>query len=115
MAKLNQIIAVCNGKKSRATKELTEVHKELQKSDLLNGISRTYQPSEENGEQLPPESKNVQVKVTDKIRQIREVLIVLIAKSRFEERSARCEFKSRPPLFRSMPQKLVSRKAVSRG
>lgn len=78
MAKLNQIIAVCNGKKSRATKEFSEIHKELQKSDLLHGISRTYQPAEENGEQLPPESKQVQVKVTDRIRQLGEVLTDLM-------------------------------------
>ena len=74
MPKLNQIIAVTNGKKSRAAKEFTEVHKELQKNDLLLGISRTYQPAEENGEPLPPESKQVQVKVVDKLRQVREVL-----------------------------------------
>ncbi len=74
MPKLNQIIAVTNGKKSRATKEFTEIHKELQKSELLMGISRTYQPVEENGEQLPPESKNLQVKVTEKVAQVRAVL-----------------------------------------
>ena len=74
MPKLNQIIAVTNGKKSRATKELTEIHHTLQKSELLTGISRTYQPSEENGEQLPPESKQVQVKVSDKILQVRLAL-----------------------------------------
>ena len=74
MPKLNQIIAVTNGKKSRATKEFTEIHKELQKGELLLGISRTYQPIEENGETLPPESKNVQIKVTEKIKQARAVL-----------------------------------------
>lgn len=74
MAKLNQIIAVTTGKKSRAVKEFTELHKELQKHELLLGISRTYQPIEENGEQLPPESKQVQVKVSDKLKQAREVL-----------------------------------------
>lgn len=74
MPKLNQIIAVTNGKKSRVAREFTEMYKELQKGELLLGISRTYQPLEENGEQLPPESKQIQVKVADKIRQVREVL-----------------------------------------
>ncbi|HSU66930.1 MAG TPA: hypothetical protein VLJ39_08670 [Tepidisphaeraceae bacterium] len=63
---------------SRTVKEFTEIHKEMQKHELLSGISRTYQPADEDGEQLPPESKQVQVRVTDKIRQAREALIDLL-------------------------------------
>lgn len=75
MAKLNQIIALTSGKKSRAQKELTEVHKNLQKSDLLMGISRTYKPlDEENGERLPPERKQVQLRVKDCVANVRKEL-----------------------------------------
>ena len=55
MTKLNQIVAVVNGKKSRAQKQLTEVYKKPQKPGLFEGISRTYQPSDEEGETLPAE------------------------------------------------------------
>ena len=34
----------------------------LQKTGLLEGISRTYKPKDDEGEQLPPEKKLVQLK-----------------------------------------------------
>jgi hypothetical protein len=68
MARLNQIIAVEKGVKSRSFSELTEAHHALQKSALLSGIARTYQPKDEEGEQLPPESTRVQVKADEVIR-----------------------------------------------
>jgi hypothetical protein len=75
--KLNQIIAVEKGVKSRSYQDLTEAHHALQKQTLLSGISRTYRPRDEEGEQLPPESTKVQVKAQDIIRQTVEVLTKL--------------------------------------
>jgi hypothetical protein len=74
MAKLNQIIAVEKGVKSGSLRELTDAHHALQKPALLAGISRTYQPKDEEGEQLPPESTRVQVKTEDVLRQTATVL-----------------------------------------
>ncbi|MEU5884000.1 hypothetical protein [Spirillospora sp. NPDC047279] len=68
--KLNQIIAVEKGVKSKSFQDLTEAHHSVQKAPLLSGISRTYQPKDEEGEQLPPESTRVQVKVDDVLRQL---------------------------------------------
>ncbi|MEV6210542.1 hypothetical protein [Kitasatospora sp. NPDC051914] len=68
MAKLNQIIAVEKGVKSKSFQELTAAHHGLQKPALLAGISRTYQPKDEEGEQLPPESTRVQVRAEDILR-----------------------------------------------
>ena len=68
MAKLNQIIAVEKGVKSKSFQELTQAHQGLQKPALLAGISRTYQPKDEEGEQLPPESTRVQAKAEDVLR-----------------------------------------------
>ncbi|MEU8515745.1 hypothetical protein AB0C76_29820 [Kitasatospora sp. NPDC048722] len=68
MAKLNQIIAVEKGVKSKSFQELTQAHQDLQKPALLAGISRTYQPKDEEGEQLPPESTRVQLKAEDILR-----------------------------------------------
>lgn len=56
MPKLNQIIAVANGKKSQAQSELTRIHHTLAKGELLGGISRTYRPKDEEGERLLPVS-----------------------------------------------------------
>ncbi|NUS14039.1 MAG: hypothetical protein HOY69_21975 [Streptomyces sp.] len=68
MAKLNQIIAVEKGVKTKAQQELTSAQRDLQKPALLSGISRTYQPKDEEGEQLPPESTRVQVQAEGVLR-----------------------------------------------
>lgn len=69
MTKLNQIIALLPSKKSTAKDALTVVYQQLQKPDLLSGISRNYKPKDELGEMQPPESKLVQLKVRDAIQQ----------------------------------------------
>ncbi len=77
MPKLNQILAVVNGKKSRAQSGLTQLYHKIQKKDLLGGITRTYRPKDEDGEQLPPESKHVQVTVADTLKATRTILAEL--------------------------------------
>jgi hypothetical protein len=77
MTRLNQIVAVEKGVKSRSFQELTDAHHALQKSSLLSGISRTYRPKDEEGEQLPPESTKVQVKGEETIRRTAEILTKL--------------------------------------
>ncbi|MQY12440.1 hypothetical protein SRB5_25740 [Streptomyces sp. RB5] len=74
MAKLNQIIAVEKGVKSKSHQDLTAAHHKLQKPALLSGISRTYQPKDEEGEQLPPESTRVQVRTDEVLRETAKVL-----------------------------------------
>ncbi|HEY3992116.1 MAG TPA: hypothetical protein VGM01_04460 [Ktedonobacteraceae bacterium] len=75
--KLNQIIAVEKNIKSRALQDLTEAHHSLQKTALLGGISRTYRPKDEEGEQLPPEATKVQLKSEEIIRKTNETLTKL--------------------------------------
>lgn len=65
MAKLNQIVAVVNGKKTKCKNELTELYKNLQKADLFAGLSRTYNAFEEDGEKLPAETTLVKQNSTD--------------------------------------------------
>jgi hypothetical protein len=68
VTKLNQIIAVEKGVKSKSFADLTQAHHDVQKTALLAGISRTYQPKDEEGDQFPPESTRVQVKAEDVLR-----------------------------------------------
>ncbi|GAA1695377.1 hypothetical protein GCM10009765_50740 [Fodinicola feengrottensis] len=75
--RLNQIVAVEKGVKSRSFSELTDAHQALQKSALLSGISRTYRAKDEEGEQLPPEATKVQVKSDEVIRQTAAILTKL--------------------------------------
>ncbi len=75
MPKLNQIIAIQLGKKSSAKEVITEAYQQLQKSDLLSGISRNYKPKDELGEVLPAETKQVQLKVQDAVQRVSKALI----------------------------------------
>jgi hypothetical protein len=69
LTKLNQIIAVEKGIKATAARELADIQHRTQVSALLSGISRTYQPRDEDGEQLPPESTRVQTRVEDALHE----------------------------------------------
>ncbi len=73
-AKLNQIIAIEKGVKTSAFQELTEAHHLLQKPSLLAGISRTYQPKDEDGEQFPPEFTRVQASAETVIKDTARIL-----------------------------------------
>ncbi len=74
--KLNQIIAVVQGKKSRAQQELTAAHRGWN-LDAITGISKTYQPKDEDGDRLPPESKMISLNVCDSIDEIKGRLVSL--------------------------------------
>lgn len=63
--RLNQIVAVEKGVKTKAERDLTDIYHKIQKTPLVNGISRNYQPRDENGESLPPENTPVQVRAED--------------------------------------------------
>lgn len=74
MAKLNQILAIEKGLKAKRHNDLTLSYQNLQNSALLSGISRTYRPKAEDGEQFPPESTKVQMKAKDAILGTKQVL-----------------------------------------
>lgn len=78
MTKLNQIIAVANGKKSQLEKTLTGVYQKLQKPELFLGIARTYNPTDEEGEKQPSERKYPQYTVNEAISEARSALNELI-------------------------------------
>ncbi len=61
MPKLNQVIAIEKGVKSRVYGEITDIHKTSQKPDLFNGFVKTYRKKDEEGEDYPPERKKVQM------------------------------------------------------
>lgn len=68
---LHQIIALEKGVKSRSTAEFAAAQQGLKKAELLSGVSRTYQPKEDGGEVLPPESKRVQVRAADVLADVK--------------------------------------------
>jgi len=74
MPKLNQIIAIEKGEKTRSHKSLTETYREVDKEPLYKGISRTYQPRDDDGENFPDERQNVQLTYQQALRNMRDAL-----------------------------------------
>lgn len=77
MTRLNQVLPLVAGEKARAQQRITELHQKLQKPALLDGIERTYRPKDEEGERLPPESKRLQLRVTDCLQDLSSTLVKL--------------------------------------
>jgi hypothetical protein len=67
--KLNQVIAVAAGRKADVAKVINELHHMLQKESLFDGISRTYKPRAEDGESLPSESRHIQKRAKELIKE----------------------------------------------
>jgi len=76
--KLCQIIAVEKSAKAKAHEALTSAYQKVQKTALLTGIARTYQPNDEGGEQLPAESTKVQLSAATLIDEIKASLVDLL-------------------------------------
>lgn len=68
MALLNQIIAIEKGVKARAYSDLSQLNKTVQKPELFNGFTKTYQKKDEDGEDLASEQKRVQYVVSEVLR-----------------------------------------------
>lgn len=71
-AKLNQIIAIEKGVKSRAYSVLSDLNKAVQKATIFNGFHKSYQPLDAEGKALPPESQVVQATVGDVLTMVRK-------------------------------------------
>src|SRR5262245_46475536 len=63
--KLNQIIAIEKGIKTRVTSGITTMHHASQKAGLFNGFAKNYRPLDEEGEKYSPESQKVQMLATE--------------------------------------------------
>ena len=71
--KLNQIIAIEKGVKSRAYGELTTLHKESQKAESFNGFVKNYRKKDEDGEDFPPERRRVQLVGAEVLKQVSKI------------------------------------------
>lgn len=74
---LCEVIAIATGKKTESKTDLTKIYQALGKQDLLNGLSRTYQPLDEDGEKFPSENKLVQVRVDDVLASVSDIMTKL--------------------------------------
>jgi hypothetical protein len=67
MPKLNQVVAIEKGVKSRVYGEISEMHKLSQKPDLFSGLFKQYRKKDEEGEDYPPEQKRVQLIASEQL------------------------------------------------
>jgi hypothetical protein len=74
MTKLNQILAIDKGVKTKTTREFTDIDRNIGKVNLLNGFTKTYKPKDEEGDTLPSESTNVQITAEASIKDAADVL-----------------------------------------
>lgn len=63
MTKLNQIIAIENGEKARSNKATVPLFHALKAEGMFAGLTRTYEPVDEEGEKLPDEAARVKATV----------------------------------------------------
>lgn len=77
MAKLNQILAVEKGVKTRVYAEFTELHQATQKPGLMNGFHKSYQARDEDGEKYPSESQKVQHNAVEVLERVATILTEL--------------------------------------
>jgi hypothetical protein len=66
--KLNQLIALEKGAKATGEGALTKLYHEVQKTGPMSGISRTYKPLDDEGDQLPSEATKLQLRVKELLR-----------------------------------------------
>lgn len=72
MPKLNQVIAIEKGVKSRVYGFLSATYKAFQKPALFNGLARQYQRKDEDGEDYPAENVRVQMSAEGLLQEIGE-------------------------------------------
>jgi hypothetical protein len=93
MTKLNQIIAVVNGKKTETQKAITEIYRKLGVPELFSGLSRVYKPKNDEDETLPSENKKVQLTVVNVVDEFKEHMSGLLDVVATQE-YANCEAKA---------------------
>lgn len=75
MTQLHQLLAVRKDRAARAQKELTAFYHKVQKPEPFSGVTRTYTPKDDEGEQLPSEHQRVQYDADDLLHDVKQALV----------------------------------------
>ena len=76
--RINHVLAIKKGEKSRSYAELTDLHKKSQKGDLYNGFSKVYRKTDEEGEDYPAQSQAVRLQSPEVVAGITLALTELV-------------------------------------
>lgn len=72
--KLAQVVALDSGERSGVQRTLTDLHQKTQNASLFGGTRRLFTKSTEEGDDLPPEAKKVQLTTDEVLTELRKVL-----------------------------------------
>lgn len=75
--KLHQVIAIEKTIRSDSERKFTDAYHRIQKAELMAGVTKTYTPRADDGEQLPSESVKVQTVTADVLDGVAQVLVRL--------------------------------------
>ena len=75
--RLNQVIAVEHGLRSRIETDRTGLYHTLQKTALFDGMKRTYRPINDDGDKMPAENRKVQQRAADLLEEAVERMVEL--------------------------------------
>jgi len=76
--KLHQLLAVIDGRKKSANRVVTDLYHALQKPAWYAGLSKVYQPLDDEGTKLPPEAVRVQRNARADLEAIAETMTGLL-------------------------------------
>lgn len=71
--KLSQVLAIEKGEKSKANREVTDLHRKAEVEKLYQGRHRVYEAASEDGEKLPDEKQLVQNRAPEILRQVSDI------------------------------------------
>lgn len=72
--KQHQVLAIEKGIKTKAEQALTAAYHNAQKPALFFGMERRYEPKDDDGERLPSEVQQIQVRLSDMLASVSEVV-----------------------------------------
>lgn len=77
MSQLHEVLAVEKSVRARNYKAVTDLERALQDRNKLTGITRTYRPLADDGDQLPSEYTQLQVRADEVLRTVAKALTEL--------------------------------------
>ena len=78
MTKLHQFIALMEAFKAEENRRYDRAYHDAQKPVLFDGLTRTYEPRDEDGEVFPPESTLVQRRASELLTEWRDSMSLLL-------------------------------------
>jgi len=71
--RLSALLAQRDGIKSRTNKEFANIQKTVKKAEMFQGLTKTYEKKDEDGDDFPPQAVRVRARVADLLDSVRDL------------------------------------------